>query len=510
MEGTSLARYLDISIDENKTEVYISISYVPDNEGQYPPMYTFEEIKTELFKAGVVFGIIDNNIKKALEENETNKVLAAKGKLPIDDEDDVLELKFQVDSELKKLNEDKNGNVDFKSIGAVNSVLKGNVIAVRKPGNKGTEGKDVSGKIIKPKKGKEIRLTAGSGCEFLNENTIVASVDGKPCMKNNVFYVYKTHELSQDVDIITGNIVFLGDIIIHGNVKEGMKVSSENSITIDQNVERAEIQGKGEIIIKGNVIASSVIGGGEDALKISEIEILTSLIKDLKALISAVEEIKNINILGCEASDGQIIKLLLESKFKEINKQCLLILTKAAKNRDKKDMFSEKLTEFLKGKLVGLAPLSIKHYSELNEILDLLINRLEGLNKERLVAVNVMISYCQDSIIESTGDVVVSGTGSIVSSINAHNNIYFTKDSSVVRGGTIKASSEIRAKIVGSHSGVITKLSVGEKGHIWVNTAFHNTVLFVGNREFTLEYPCRNVHAYLDDSHELTIDRLKL
>ncbi|ERI90880.1 hypothetical protein HMPREF1982_03615 [Clostridiales bacterium oral taxon 876 str. F0540] len=510
MEGTSSARYLNISIAQDRMEASINISYMPDKEGQYPPRFTFEQIKDELYKAGIVFGLLEDNIRKAAYEDNASSVIIAKGEPSVDDEDDVLELKFHVDNELRKLNEDKNGNVDFKSIGAVNSVLKGNVIAVVKTGEKGLEGKDVLGNIIKPQKGKVLRFTVGSGCQLLDEHTIVASIDGKPCMKNNTFYVYKVHEVSEDVDITTGNVIFLGDIIVNGNVKEGMKVHSENSITVNKNVERAEISGKGEIVIKGNVIASSVFGGGEDTFKLSIIDELNVLVIDFKELINAVEEIKTINILGHEASDGQIIKLLLESKFNKLLKQSMIVLTKIISNRGKEDKFVDEFTELLKNKIFGLSPLTIRHYSELNEIIDLIINRIEVLNKDIKVPVNVMLPYCQDSTVESTGNIIINGSGAFVSSISAHNNIYFTKDNSVVRGGYIKASGEIKAKMVGSHGGVVTKMSVGENGHIWIDTAYHNTILQVGNREFILECACKNVHAYLDASHELIIDRLRL
>jgi uncharacterized protein (DUF342 family) len=509
-ENKKASRNVNIKLTENKLEAYISIFYTPDEKAAYPPKFTALELKNELSKAGIVFGIIEDNIKSCTDELRVDNILAAKGESSVPEEDDILDIKFEVDKDIKNLNEDSKGRVDFKSIGAVNSVLKGAILAVRIPGKEGRTGKDVTGKQIMPKPGKKIKLKVSQGCELLNENTVVASIDGKPSMRSNTFYVNKTHEVSQDVDMKTGNIMFLGDITVKGSVREGMKVYSGSGISVVQNVERAEIKAKGDIIIKGSVIASSILGGGEDAEKLKEIEDLKELKKSIKEMIAAIEEIKKFNLLGYNTSDGQIIKLLLESKFKTVPKVCLMILSQSVKSRQSGDTGGEKILTLLKNKLIGLAPLNIKHYSEIFEILDATSERLEVIKASLSIPVNVKLSYCQDAEVSSSGDIIVSGRGVYVSSFTAHHSIYFTQTGSAVRGGSLKAGNEIKAKVVGSHGGAITKLSVGEKGHIWVDTAFENTVLVVGNREMVVEYPIKNVHAYLDHNLDLIVDRLKL
>jgi uncharacterized protein (DUF342 family) len=312
------------------------------------------------------------------------------------------------------------------------------------------------------------------------------------------------------VDIKTGNIVFLGDITVKGSVKEGMEVHSGNSITVFNNLERAQVTAKGEVDIKGNVISSRVVGGGEDSEKLKQIESLSLLEKSLEQLTGAVEEVKRYNMFGYDTSDGQIIKLLLESKFKLLPKMCLTVLAQAIKNNDKEDLEIEKIITFIKTKLIGLSPLNIKHYGEVLEILEVINNGINNIKQNLSLPVNVKLSYCQDSVVESSGDIIFTGLGSYVSSINAHGRIHFINEHSVVRGGTIKAGKEIKCSTVGSHGRVATKLITAEKGHIWINTAYENTIIVIGSREAVIDYPCKAVHAYLDKDYELIIDRLKL
>ncbi|MCM8710941.1 FapA family protein [Clostridium sp. SYSU_GA19001] len=504
------ARSLNIKITENNMEAYITITY-SFKEGQNPPpSYNVDELKAELFNKGIVYGIIEENLEKCTDKNGVENILVAKGEFPVEGEDDIIHIKFDIDKDIKKLNEDKYGRIDFKNIGAVTAVSKGDVLVERVPGKDGVPGKDIKGKILKPKPVKKIKLKVSSGCEIKNENIVIASMSGKPSIKNNTFYVYKVHEVKGDVNLETGNIIFSEDILIHGHVKEGMKVIAGNTISVLKNVERAEIKGRSDIVIKGNIISSHVIGGGEDTEKLKELENLNVFRQSLKDMIGAIEEVKKFNLLGYDVSDGQIVKVLMENKFKAIPKQGLCAITHIIKSRQNDDIQGDKLLCLIKGKLLGLAPLSIKHYSEVIEIEETVNERIEFLNSTLSLPVNVKINYCQDSFINSSGDIIVSGKGSYVSELYAYNNVYFTGDMSVVRGGTVKAGKEIKCKTAGSLGGSITKLIVNEEGHIWIDKAYENIVLSIGGREFVIDYASRKLHAYLNENYELKVDRLRL
>jgi uncharacterized protein (DUF342 family) len=503
-------RRLDIKLSENKLEAYVSISYFDDAQGNHPAYLNCDELKAELLKAGIKYGFLEDNIIECVKQKNVKDILIARGDIPIDDEDDLLDIKFEIDKDIRRLNEDSRGNIDFKSIGSVEAVLKGTTLAILRPGKSGKPGVDVTGNVVRPKSSKKIKLKASQGCHLLDENTVIADIDGKPSIKNNAFYVFKTHEIPQDVDLKTGNIAFVGDIIINGSVKEGMKVFSGNSIMINNNVESSEIKAKGDIIIKGNVLNSDITGGGEDFDKLKEIEDLNVLKKNLEEMIYATEEIKKFNLLGYNTSDGQIIKLLLESKFKSVLKVCLSLISLSVKSRQNGDLAADEVLLCLKNKLIGLAPLNIKHYSELFQIVEAVTSRGEQLKKTLSIPVNIKFCYCQDSSINSSGDIIVSGKGSYVSYLISHNSIYFTERNSVVRGGIIKSGKDIKCRNVGGHGGVITKLIAGEKGQIWIDAAYENTMLVIGTKEFVMDYDSKNVHAYLKDNYEIIVDRLRL
>lgn len=526
--NSSSERKISVTTSDDGFKAFISIEYIPkiiysvenceecnnllikikEIDKQYPLMYNIEDIMTELDKNKIKYGIIKENIKKGINDVQINNMLIAEGIKPQDSKDDYIDIKFDTDEDIKELKEDINGKVDFKSIGAVNSVKKDEVVAEVVSGKDGINGTDVFGREIKCRQGKKIHINVGQGCLIQNTNTVVATMDGRPFFKNNTFYIYQVYKVSGDVDITTGNVNFIGDICINGDVKEGMKVNAGNSVEIDKDVERALITAKGNVTIKGNIISSQIVGGGEDMFLLNQIHDYTRLIENLKNIINTIEEVKKYNLLGYNTTDGQIIKVLIENKFKDIPKCCMKIIKNCVLNMEKQQEEMD-IVAFIKGKLIGLGPLTIKNYGEIFDLMKTMEKRIEALKLHLSLPVDVKVYYCQESNVVSSGNVVVSGKGAYVSEIYARGSVLFTQKDSIIRGGLIKAGNEIKSMTVGSQSGVSTKLIVGEKGHIYADFVYENTQFMVGTKEYKVEEACKSVHVYLNELLDITVDKFK-
>jgi uncharacterized protein len=525
-EKTNSVREFRISTSEDKMEAHISIKYTPHNEYKLknkqeanivileaetketvmPQLYSTSDIKSELSIAGITFGIIDLVAQKVGLSECVNQIIA-RGKRCEDGIDDRIKINFNTDKSFEALVQGTTGNIDFKSIGSVEAVHAGDVIALYIKGTNGKDGCDVFGNVIKHKAGKLIKLKASNGCTIKDGSKVVSLIDGKPCIKNSVFYVYNVHEIKGNVDIESGNIKFIGDIVIYGGVKEGMTVDCGNSLIIYKDIERAEVKAKNNIEIKGNVIVSKVMGGGEDVIKLKCITELENINFILKNIILAIEEIKKFNLLGKDKKDGEIIKVLIESKFKNLTRLC--IKTIAFLNMEKQMDGEETLVSVLRDKLIGLGPIKIQHYGELDEIINLINEKLGYLKGLISLPVEVKFSYCQDSKVESTGNIIITGKGEYVSELISNDGVYFTDLKSVTRGGSIYSKNIIKCRNVGSPAGVSTILKVEKQGHIWIDYAYQNTKIIVGAQEFIFEMPCKDIHAFIDSNEELKVERLK-
>ena len=526
-DETEASRKLDIRLAEDLMEAYISVKYRPKNVFRlkdkqectvielecelinqiYPPKYKIEEILKELSNNKIVYGIIESNLEKCVESECTN-IIIAKGQEVIDGVSDRIELKFAPENGGKKFVEDKTGNIDFKSIGSVQVVKVGEILAVKIPGTPGCDGHNVKGNIIKPKDIKQITIKAGKGCIIKDGDKVISLIDGKPCIRNNVFNVFEVHEIKSDVNLSTGDIKFIGDINILGGIAEGMQIICGNSVKVSKDVEGSIINAKGDVTVKGNVLRSKIYGGGQDVSRLAILKDLESLKLIVNSIVDAVCQIKEHNILGNDKKDGDLIKLLIESKYKNLTVICIKIISCIGTLYEEEK--NGELSKAVRQKLLGLAPLSIRNYGELDLVIkpiDILILRIKS---ELSIPVSVSFGYCQDSVIKSSGDIMVKGKGVYISELVANDKIKFLMEKSVARGGSLRAVSELSCRIVGSSAGVPTRLQVDKEGSIFVDIAFQNTVFTVGHKEHILERPSRNIHAYLNPEGDIVVDKLLL
>ncbi|NLZ49062.1 MAG: DUF342 domain-containing protein [Clostridiales bacterium] len=520
-------RFIDVNISEDKLECKISVKYIPKKTYKLidcseskrlvlrrqvsgkvmPPKFTFEEVKEELARVGVVYGIQEEDIRNYLDSGKEEIIVAARGEPAVDDIPDVIKYKFDVEEKNKKYDDSNYDNIDYRDANEIVCVKKGDIIAERIPGSEGKDGKDIFGKVIKKKSYKSKPLRVGTGCKIVDDNIVVSELDGRPYVKSNIISVKEMYEVQGDVNIKTGNIKFIGDVKIHGAVTEGMTIESGGIVEIMRNVENSTVSAVGDIIIRGNILGSNISAGGDDVTTLKRIKDLESFATNMTSLMEAVSQVKKFNLLGYDKDDGEVIKYLLETKYRFMNKTCLSIIKDCMYDDIDAD---DRIITLIRQWLVGMAPLGIKNYGVLNDLVQAAKYKIEELNEKLALPVNVNISYCQDSTIKSSGDIVFTGKGEYISNITAYRKINFTVPNSVVRGGELYAGEEIKCKNVGSLGGVATKLSVGEKGHIWIAVAYQNTKLSVGGKEMILDSPSRNIHAYLDSKGDLVVDKLKL
>lgn len=516
------SRKIDITTSEDKMEAYITINYFPEysfelvdklccrdlkletkkKKGEYPPKYTYDELLTILKENNIVYGLLNDKINEISENDFVSNELIAQGDKVVEDIPDVVNVFFESDK--KKVLKDENAKIDYRNMYSISNINAGEVLAEKVDGVQGKDGKNIFGKEIKRKTTKKINIKIGSGCK-LEENKVISTIEGRPSCKSGIYSVNKIYEL-KDVDIKTGNVDFIGDVEISGSIKSGTQVKAGNSVTVRKNVEEATIIASGQVNISANVLNSKISTGANDIDKKKHLEILKQYDSIIESLISYTQQIKNKNVLDNNQSDGEIIKVLIESKFKNIPRLSMLIVS-FEKNNSSTD---NEMISFIRKKIMGLGPIKIKKYSELYELKNMITDEIEILEEEIVIPVDVYMDYAQDSTIEASGNVIITGKGQYVSKITALNNIEFTQAGAVCRGGVLHAKGEIKLKTVGSIAGVLTRLEVSKKGCITADIAYQNTVFCFGEKQFTLDIASKNVKAYLGKDGMIVVDKFLL
>ncbi|MCI1477756.1 MAG: FapA family protein [Clostridium beijerinckii] len=521
-EESEPIRSINISITDDKMEAYVDIKSIPahiyeliDQEYQknlimkkknidnkYPPKYTAKELKELLYSKGIKYGIIEKELESICNEYNVEKKLVAKGVAAVDDIPDEIQVLFKDSEELIHY-KDSEERVDYRNRFSIANVKIGDSIGRIIPGSLGNDGQDIYGVPVKRKTFKKAGVRIGEGCKLEN-NGIIATSEGKPTYKGNTFIVNKLYKVDQ-VDLESGNIDFVGNVEVVGNVLEAMEVKAGNELHVGKNVESAILRSSGEIFIGGNILNSTVTAGRENVGKKQYLESLRGLFSIIRDLVDSTKQVKEHNLLGSK-KDGEIVKILIENKFKSLPKTCRSILNY---NMSEGIQHSD-VTTFIINKLLGIGPLKINDINEFDIFKELLEEEICEIEDLMVIPTNIHLAYAQGSTIEASGSVFITGKGQYTCNIIALENIEFTSEKSVCRGGTLSAGSEIKLKTVGSVAGVSTVLKVSKKGRITADIAYNNTIFCFGEKQIMLEVSSKNVEAYIDKTGEITIDKFIL
>lgn len=254
----------DVSVSTGNKEAFIFIT-PPSGTGKG---VTVDGIEAALKANNVVFGLREDVIKMIADDQKySQKLCVAVAQLPIDGVSGSITYKYDKKVEAAPT-ENERGFVDYKDLGFIRVVRTGDVIADITLPTEGEPGVDVRGGKIAQYPGKKAQFTLGPNTKITeDEQHVVAAADGRLIFKNNAFTVETTVLINGDVDASVGNISFIGDVIIKGNVCEGFKVSSNTNITVFGEVNGATLEAGGNITIKqGCVFAKITCHGNVSAL----------------------------------------------------------------------------------------------------------------------------------------------------------------------------------------------------------------------------------------------------
>ena len=233
----------------------------PMNEG---PAMTYDQLSTALASKSVVHGIYSEKLRALAEKPVYDDVIViAQGKPSVEGVDACLEYHIRLHKDLKpKVKED--GSVDFRDLGLIEQVEEGGILCVKTARTLGEPGMSVFGLALVPKPGKDLPMPSGKNTRLSDDKlTLYAAITGQADYINNKINILNTHTVNGDISASTGNVNFMGNIIVKGNVMKGFSVTASGNIDISGMVESAAVMAGGSLIVRGGV--NGVDGGHIEA-----------------------------------------------------------------------------------------------------------------------------------------------------------------------------------------------------------------------------------------------------
>jgi len=251
-----------VEIAPDASKAFMTV--IPPNPGGIPA--SVEDAMAALRENGVVAGIDEKAVAMAIFTQANKPILVAEAIPPIPGEPAKLEYKFRTDRSKVELVEDEHGRVDFKRLNLIENVRAGQVLVVKKPPGKGKPGKLVNGIEIAAPSGQDVKMPVGRNTEVsIGGTELIASMDGQVLLVGDKVNVEDIIEIKGDVGLETGNIYFLGTVLIKGGVEDGFEVEATGDIQIKHSVGKCFISAGGSIAIgegvKGKMAARLFAGG---------------------------------------------------------------------------------------------------------------------------------------------------------------------------------------------------------------------------------------------------------
>lgn len=223
-------------------------------------------ITAELKSKGITHGIntlaIDAAAAGTLEPT-TEGILVAQGTEPQNGEDARLDYRVNMEFTHAPTLSDTDC-ADYYSLHLFENVSQGQELARVIAATPGTPGIDVYGAPIAAVQGHGMPLALGRNVTFSqsDQNSLLTTQTGHAYIHDGSIVVEQVLRIPGHVDFETGNIDFVGDVEIRGDVKTGFSIKAEGSVFVGGTVEDAQIESG-----KSTVVTGGFVGKGRGRIK---------------------------------------------------------------------------------------------------------------------------------------------------------------------------------------------------------------------------------------------------
>ena len=236
--------------------------FPPTGEGQE---LTRDMIYQALLDQGIIFGVNGRLADRLARDNQRyfNLFLIAQGKPAFDGKNGNIVDYFPRVVE-RILTVDEYDQVDYTALNLIHNVKEGQEICRLIRPTEGEPGRTVLDQEIPAKSGKSVTLPKGRNTEISEDGeALVALTDGHVEFTGRSFQVKRVLDVPGNVDFSTGNIKFLGDVNIKGDVLTGFTVRAMGSIWVGGVIEAGStVEAGGDLtVVKG------ILGDGTTSVR---------------------------------------------------------------------------------------------------------------------------------------------------------------------------------------------------------------------------------------------------
>jgi uncharacterized protein (DUF342 family) len=204
---------------------------------------------------GVDRSVLERIAQAARERRTIGSLVVARGTTPEPGRDGALEFIIRPSNESARYrSREQDGRVDYRETNLIENVLAEEPVAIEIPPKPGRDGQDVFGRTLAAPEGEPARFELGAGVRFDPESRqVIALQDGRVIWEDGSVSVSRSFHVRGSVDYSVGNIAFVGDVVVDGDVLDGFNVRTGGRLVIGGNVGACRLDSDGDLEIKGGV-----------------------------------------------------------------------------------------------------------------------------------------------------------------------------------------------------------------------------------------------------------------
>lgn len=214
---------------------------------------TVEAALHKLLEAGVTFGIDQAAVEQAVASQgpEASTTVVARGTPAQNGVDGKLEFHPILTRTTGRPRVHEDGRVDLYDLGLVRSVEAGTILCTRTPPTPGVPGRNVLNHEIAPKPGREPVLRLGAGVAWTEDKLqVVAQTAGHAALVRDTLSVNAVYTVDEDVGPSTGNISFIGSVVVRGNILPGFRVEAQGGVEVQGGIDAGLVVAGGDVTVR--------------------------------------------------------------------------------------------------------------------------------------------------------------------------------------------------------------------------------------------------------------------
>lgn len=464
-----------------------------------PPTLTVKDVEELVRVEGLTYGLQLHGLSDELLSASKGSYVIAVGREPQPSRQPSIEYVFKESG----VDIDEALRIDHYEVHGTEGVHEGAVLAIKDPGQLGEPGIDVYGQPIDAEPLKKVEIVVGEGVRLSDDGLqAIAATSGLPSLQGGVIRVTSLFELPGDADVSTGNITMDGDIIIRGSVLENVRVQSQKGgIVVHGLVSGGTLRSGGSITVLRNALRAHIHAGGVSVRQMRVLNLLRSISAQLEALEVAYDAIVS---QADNVPFENLIRHLIELKFSSLPTDVKSLTEELGQIRDDSTDDTEQyealirtMDEHLMAGSGGI--LRIEGTNELRQFRQTLRERIGELEGQTTVEANVEVGYLQNSHVEASGTVGVTGKGCFYSTVLAGKG--FRIAGGVFRGGQVTVNSgSIVAKELGGPTGIATTAQILRTGNISAALVHPNVTAVIGSQSYRFSDTASMVKVYFHDN----------